>query len=156
MGIEVVVDHRFSRRVRKSLLREAARKTLRFEKVRGQPGLTIVIAGDDTIRRLHKRYLGESSPTDVLSFGSDDAGYLGDIIISYDTASGNARLYGWGVQNELSLLVVHGLLHLLGYDDHTPIGRAKMWRTQGLILGDPRINDGRLDKPRGHSRSEAG
>ncbi|MBI3915116.1 MAG: rRNA maturation RNase YbeY [Chloroflexi bacterium] len=61
--------------------------------------------------------------------------YIGDIIISYDTARVNARRVGWRIADELELLVAHGLLHLLGYEDHAPRARARMWRRQATILG---------------------
>jgi probable rRNA maturation factor len=61
--------------------------------------------------------------------------YLGDIVISYETARVNARRVGWRIADELELLVVHGTLHLLGYDDRSPRARARMWKRQAEILG---------------------
>jgi len=85
---------------------------------------------------------GTDAPTDVLAFPSSPpgpparlGGYLGDILISYETARANARRVGWHVRDELELLVVHGVLHLLGYDDTTAEAREEMWRRQEEILG---------------------
>ncbi len=75
------------------------------------------------------------APTDVLSFPSGTRETLGDIVISYETARANARTAHWRTRDELDLLVVHGLLHLLGYDDMNPRDRARMWRRQEKIVG---------------------
>jgi probable rRNA maturation factor len=91
--------------------------------------------GDRAMKAYIKRFHQINAPTDVLSFPSapgDD--YLGDILISYDTAKANARQAGWRVRDELRLLVTHGILHLLGYDDTTPDARKKMWKRQAEIL----------------------
>ena len=64
-----------------------------------------------------------------------DLGYLGDVVVSYEQARKQARAAGWRVADELELLTVHGLLHLLGYDDLTPRARKRMWKRQAEILG---------------------
>ncbi len=61
-------------------------------------------------------------------------GYIGDIVISYDRARVQARAAQWRIADELDLLVVHGVLHLVGYDDLSPRTRAKMWNRQQEIL----------------------
>jgi len=60
--------------------------------------------------------------------------YLGDIVISYDTAAAQARDYGHGAAEEVDVLLVHGLLHLLGYDDHAPAERARMHARQDALV----------------------
>jgi probable rRNA maturation factor len=138
IDINVVVESEFSRRVVRKDLRRAVLSTLRAEKaLRGQ-GLTLVVVSDKTIRELNRRFHKADSPTDVLSFSSDEEGYLGDIIISYETARVNARAARWRARDELALLAVHGVLHLLGYDDSTTRTREKMWRRQEAILARPR------------------
>ncbi|MGI6208919.1 MAG: rRNA maturation RNase YbeY, partial [Anaerolineae bacterium] len=81
--------------------------------------LTVVVAGDEELADLNQRYRGIEGPTDVLSFeaGEEDvtgelAGYLGDVIISADRARAQAEEAGHSVQEELALLVAHGVLHL--------------------------------------------
>ena len=80
------------------------------------------------------------APTDVLSFPSDeidpDTGfrYIGDIIISYPRAAEQANASGHAVTAELELLIVHAVLHLLGYDHADPVGKDKMWSSQASIL----------------------
>src|SRR5262249_12835939 len=90
--------------------------------------LHVTVVGDREIGRLHERYLGARRPTDVLAFelsGPGPSRLLGEVIISADTALRQAERVGVTLAVELDLLVVHGLLHLVGYDDHTP-GEARL------------------------------
>jgi len=87
-------------------------------------------------------FLGIDAPTDVLSFSDGDldpetgAPYLGDILISVERAQAQARSAGHTLQEELTLLVVHGVLHLLGHDHAEPEQKARMWSLQAEILTD--------------------
>jgi probable rRNA maturation factor len=135
MNIQVVVAEKFARRVSRKEMQRAARRVLAMERPDADVDLSIVIVGDRAMRAYNKRFHRVNAPTDVLSFPSaveDD--YLGDIIISYETAKENAKRAGWRVREELALLVTHGILHLLGYDDTTPDAREKMWKRQAEIL----------------------
>ena len=135
MAIQIVVQEKYARRVVRRELRAAAERALTMERRAADADLTIVIVSDRAMRNYNKRFHHVNAPTDVLSFSSatgDD--YLGDIIISYDTAQENAKQAGWRVRDELQLLVTHGILHLLGYDDTTPDAREKMWKRQAEIL----------------------
>jgi len=76
----------------------------------------IVLTSDKEVHQLNRDFRKKDKPTDVLSFLSSDKGYLGDIVISVDTAFGQAKEYGTSQLEELTRLVVHGLLHLLGYE----------------------------------------
>jgi probable rRNA maturation factor len=83
--------------------------------------LSILLCGDDFIHQLNRDYRGKDSPTDVLSFsqregGSPDDPVLGDVIISIERAQKQASERHHDLGDELSLLLVHGILHLLGYD----------------------------------------
>lgn len=104
------------------------------------PALTIVITGDETLHELNLSYLGVDAPTDVLSFPSGDLdpdtgeSYLGDILISHPRAAEQASQGGHAMEAEMQLLVVHGTLHLLGYDHGEPEEKAEMWQVQGEIL----------------------
>lgn len=105
---------------------------------------TIVITDDDAVRNLNRDYRSVDAPTDVLSFAAQEGEkpfvlpdvppYLGDIIISAQTAERQAAAMGHSVADEILLLAVHGCLHLLGYDHHTPAEKAKMWAKQTEIL----------------------
>jgi probable rRNA maturation factor len=82
--------------------------------------LSIALVSDAQIRRLNKLYRNKDKPTDVLSFPIgekvEDWLILGDIVISVDTAKRQAQELGYSLEEELKRLLVHGLVHLLGYD----------------------------------------
>lgn len=86
---------------------------------------TVCLMDDRAIRALNARFRGRRKATDVLSFpsGSRQNGFLGDIAISVQTARRNARREGHSLLEEVKLLVLHGLLHLLGYDHETDSGQ---------------------------------
>jgi probable rRNA maturation factor len=93
----------------------------------------IWICTDDEIAALHQRYMDIAGPTDVLSFPGD-APYLGDIAVSYETAAAQARDVGHAVQREIAYLTLHGLLHLIGYDDLIPEDRQRMIARQDELI----------------------
>ena len=102
--------------------------------------VSILICGDEQITELNKTYRGVNRATDVLSFTSDvalpdsDDLFLGDIVISFPAVVRQAEKYQHSVSHELSLLSIHGVLHLLGYDHSTISEEAQMWHYQKLIL----------------------
>jgi probable rRNA maturation factor len=120
--------------------------------------LTIVITGDEEVARLNRDYRQVDGPTDILSFpaqGVDEmfelppevelevGGYLGDLIIAYPFTDMQAKRYHNPLDGELRLLVVHGTLHLLGYDHDAEERRREMWQIQGQVLsklGDTSTN----------------
>jgi probable rRNA maturation factor len=85
--------------------------------------ISLVLAGDRLLRRLNRDYRGKDRPTDVLSFPGDggEAG-LGDVVISVETAGRNARRLGRTLLQELDVLALHRLLHVLGHDHETDDG----------------------------------
>lgn len=89
-------------------------KILKNEKRRGKINLALV--NDKEIRRLNATFRHKDKPTDVLAFPMDEDGIIGDIAISTETTERNAKRYGVSYKTELKRLVVHGALHLLGYD----------------------------------------
>lgn len=90
--------------------------------------LSVAVVDDPTIHDLNRRWLNHDEPTDVLSFVLERReGYVeGEIIVSADTARARAHEYGWPAHAELLLYVIHGALHLAGYDDKSPSDRAEM------------------------------
>jgi len=135
VDINIVVAPKYARRISHKELREAVRRVLAVEQPDAMPSLSIVVVGDRAMRDYNRRFHHVNAPTDVLSFNSPYfQDYLGDIIISYDMAKLNAKRAGWRVRDELALLVVHGVLHLLGYDDSTPMAREEMWKKQAEFL----------------------
>lgn len=98
--------------------------------------LSIVITTDRRIRKLNRDWRGKDQATDVLSFEQDPkAGVLGDIVISLDTARRQAKEGGRPVSDELSRLLAHGLLHLLGHDHEKPAEAKRMAKAEVALLG---------------------
>ncbi len=124
--------------VKLSILEQAARAALAHQRVEGD--ITVVLTDDAQLQQLNRDYLEIDAPTDVLSFPSSetdlDTGthYLGDILISIQRADEQARTAGDSLESEIQLLVVHGTLHLLGYDHAGAGEKKKMWAAQAEIL----------------------
>lgn len=117
----VLVNRQRRRRIPQQRLArtlEAAAKSLR---VGGE--LALVFTGDKAMRSFNRRYRRKDRPTDVLSFpGPGGEQGLGDVLISVPAAERNARRFGRGLEQELQVLALHGLLHVLGYDHETDDG----------------------------------
>jgi probable rRNA maturation factor len=112
-------------------LADLAARTLTGE---GQDGveLSLSFVTPQEIEDLHVRFMDEPGPTDVLSFPMGEEGLLGDVVVCpAEAARNNAE----DVDGELRLLVVHGVLHLLGYDHQEDAERAEMWAKQEAYAG---------------------
>jgi len=106
----------------------------------------VAFVSDRKIRSLNKKYLNHDYATDVLSFdlrssfsvpfprGRGRRFLIGEIVVSTDTAVKNAAIYGTSVKREIILYLIHGILHLLGYDDHTPQEIQTMRRKEAQLL----------------------
>ena len=131
--------------MRAAWLRAIARRALAAEGVGGPAQVGVVIADDETVRELNQRFLGLDEPTDVLSFAlaaADEAPFalppeeasLGEVVIAYPTAVRQAKEAGRTIEAEVAHLLVHGLLHLLGYDHQRPQEEVAMRRQEKEIL----------------------
>jgi probable rRNA maturation factor len=85
--------------------------------------MTVVIVSDARVRALNRQYRKQDKATDVLSFPSEESGFLGDVVIASGVAARQAREAGHSLATELRVLALHGLLHLLGYDHERDDGR---------------------------------
>jgi probable rRNA maturation factor len=94
-------------------------------------GLEIVFLGDKEIKPINRKYKRRNVPTDVLSF---ELGELGEIIISSDTALRNSEIFHTSFEEEIVLYVIHGILHLFGYDDGTVREKKRMSKKEDVIL----------------------
>jgi probable rRNA maturation factor len=118
---------------------DVARSALRAERVT-HALLSITLVGKRAIARLNEEYLGHRGATDVISFGfrrvADKDPVVGDIYVAPEVARQNARAAGVTVREEIARLVVHGTLHVLGYDHPEDAGReaSPMWRRQERIV----------------------
>ncbi len=142
--IEIQIDEQFQEQVQSAPLRLAALAPLIHQQVEEACDLVVVVTDDEALHALNRRHRGVDAPTDVLAFPDETRGpfvnapgrprYLGDVIISFSRAEAQAREAGHAVQAELQLLAVHGVLHLLGYDDIDSEQRARMWAVQAEIM----------------------
>jgi probable rRNA maturation factor len=114
---------------------------------RARGNVTVAVTSDARVRALNRQFRRKDRPTDVLSFPSGEPDHLGDIVIAAGVARRQARAAGHGIQVELRVLALHGLLHLLGYDHERDDGRmARVERRlrkkggllEGLIERSPR------------------
>ena len=88
----------------------------------GDSSATIAFVSDTSIRKLNHQFRNINKPTDVLSFPADETDNLGDIAISVQTAAAQAKENGLTFEHEIAQLILHGLLHLSGYDHETDNG----------------------------------
>jgi probable rRNA maturation factor len=122
------------------LLKRAAHTALKHQSHSVESELSIILTDDARLHELNLNYLGIDAPTDVLSFPASEtdpetgARYIGDILISIPRARAQAEITGHSLEEEVQLLVVHGVLHLLGHDHATAEEKARMWNAQGEIL----------------------
>ncbi|MGZ8847162.1 MAG: rRNA maturation RNase YbeY [Pyrinomonadaceae bacterium] len=124
----LIINRQRSRKVRVQLLREFAERALKA--IRKQPaGATVVFVSDSAIRKLNRQFRSKDQVTDVLSFPSqaepfeiENRGQLGDVVISVQRAAAQAKQNGLTFSNEVEQLILHGLLHLCGYDHETDNG----------------------------------
>lgn len=121
-----------------SMLEKTANLVLRHQNISPDVVLSIVIDNNEKLRELNIQFRGIDAPTDVLSFPSGEIDpetgkvYLGDIIISWEKVK--AQAIQQSAECELRLMVVHGVLHLLGYDHATDAEQKEMWEIQDSIL----------------------
>ncbi len=98
--------------------------------------VSIAVVDDPTIHALNRQYLEHDYPTDVLSFVLEESSRSveGELIVSTDTAVREAQEAGWSPLDELLLYVIHGTLHLVGYDDHDPADQREMYAAEARYL----------------------
>ncbi len=120
---------------RVKLLFKASQRLLKLE---GRHEVSIAFVNASAMKRLNESYYGGRGVTDVLAFPSEGIeqarGYLGEILIHYPKAKKQALARGKTARSEVELLLVHGLLHLLGYNHDTPRRKTTMFRLQDRIL----------------------
>jgi probable rRNA maturation factor len=147
--IDIQIRPYYRKKLDPAILEKAANAALLAEKLSGN--VSLLVTGNKEIRELNKTYRDTDSPTDVLSFEEkivdpvSGETYYGDIIISFPQARDQAREENHTLNDELMLLAVHGVLHLLGYDHHKPAQRKVMWKRQEEILASLGVQSGVLD-----------
>ena len=125
-------------------LRALAAYAIKYMKLDERVELSILAVKEDEMERLHIEWMDEEGPTDVLSFPIDELrsgeafvegkSTLGDIVICPSVAQRQAERAGHGFDVELQILLVHGILHLMGFDHAEPAEEAEMFALQGEII----------------------
>jgi probable rRNA maturation factor len=126
---------------------ELARFAKRAQKLAGVSGeVAVLIAGNRRIQQLNRRFRRKDKPTDVLSFPRNEGG---DIAISFTIAASNAAQYGHAIADELKILILHGMLHLAGYDHERDNG--EMAAHESSLRRKLKLPDSLIDRV--HSRN---
>lgn len=127
-------------------LRRAIATVLDVHECQAGSGVSVQVTDNEAVQALNRTYRDTDKSTDVLSFPAElpplppdvlldgELLHLGDLVIAYSYTSAQAERLGYDIQDNLVLMVVHGTLHLLGYNHDTPERRATMWEAQADIL----------------------
>jgi probable rRNA maturation factor len=148
--INISIRRNITAEVDKSWLEKIARVVLEAEVISPSTEIGLLITDNKTVQKLNRIYRGENKPTDVLAFQMtpsinqeneglfvsppDGIRHLGEVVISYPQAVKQASEHGHDVMHELALLIVHGMLHLLGYDHELPEEEQKMKDKENEML----------------------
>jgi len=147
MEINVLVDKGFKGCPSPDWLENIVRQVLEAQGAGAEAEVGLVIASGERVRELNRDYLGEDEPTDVLAFSvregedrfpfihpPDGLLHLGEVIIAYPQAVTQAAEHGHPVEKELAILIIHGLLHLLGYEHDEPESERRMRAREAELL----------------------
>ena len=146
--VEIFVEEEFREVVDEGWVRRIAQTVLKAEGVAPPYEVSLVFTDSEAVKQLNRDYRGVDEPTDVLAFymlpqkqvdnsfalPPDGVTRLGEVIISYPRAVEQAREQGHSPKRELALLVIHGILHLLGYDHEEPEEEAEMRTREKELL----------------------
>ncbi|MCL0094431.1 rRNA maturation RNase YbeY [Dehalococcoidales bacterium] len=145
MKVNVLIDEDFEGSVEASWLESVAEQVLIAQGADVEMGL--VITTEERVRQLNKSYRGKDEPTDVLAFSMleqtsdppfvmppDEILHLGEVIISYPQAVIQAEEHRHSIKKEITILIIHGVLHLLGYEDDKPELKRQMSAREAEIL----------------------
>lgn len=152
MEINILIEEEFGGCLEENWLESVVEKVLTAQGVSSATELSVVIVGQEEIRQLNLNYLGKDAPTDVLAFAMlpkqsggvqvpfvappDGITHLGEVIISYPQAVIQAEEQKHSVKGEIAVLVIHGVLHLLGYEHDEPETEIEMRTREQAILGE--------------------
>ena len=146
--IGIHVEEEFRVVVEEGGVRRIAQTVLKAEEVAPPYEVSLVFTDSETVKQLNRDYRGVDEPTDVLAFymlpqkevddsfalPPDGVTRLGEVIISYPQAVAQAKKQGHSPERELALLIIHGILHLLGYDHEEPEEESKMRERERDLL----------------------
>ena len=147
--IELSVEEKFEGLVDEEWVKRITQQVLEAERIASPYEMSLVFTDSETVQRLNRDYRGVDEPTDVLAFymlsqkeadssfvlPPDGITRLGEVIISYPQAAEQAKEQGHSVDEELALLIIHGILHLMGYDHEQPEEERRMREREEELLG---------------------
>jgi probable rRNA maturation factor len=152
MEINILIEEGIEIGLDTGWLQKMVEKPLIFEEIPPSAEISLVITGQEQIQELNRKYRGKDRPTDVLSFAMtgqkeeeepaafidppDGQLHLGEVIISYPQAEIQAREQGHSIRKEMAILIVHGVLHILGYDHEKPEMKPAMEAREKAILAE--------------------
>jgi len=155
MEINALIDEGLEGCIDVGWLKNIAEQALVAQGISANAELGLFIAGEERVRQLNRDYLGKDEPTDVLAFSMlpeqstrgmlgtdfppfvippDGVLHLGEVIISYPQAVTQAEEHQHSVKREIAILIIHGVLHLLGYEHNKPALKHKMTAREREIL----------------------
>ena len=148
MEINILIDDGLEERPDVSWLQRIVEQVLALEEADPEAEVSLVVTSRERVRELNRKYLGRDAPTDVLAFPivaadeepasfippPDGIRHVGEVIISHPQAVIQAKEQGHSTDKEIAILVIHGLLHLLGYGDETPQVKKQMQAREQEIL----------------------
>jgi probable rRNA maturation factor len=148
MEINVLIDEDLEECLEVGWLQSVAEQVLVAQDVSSGAELGLVITSQEKVQQLNRDYLARDEPTDVLAFSMlpgadmppfisppDGVLHLGEVIISYPQAVIQAEEHGHSIKKEIAILIIHGVLHLLGYEDEEPELKRQMAARESEILG---------------------
>jgi probable rRNA maturation factor len=115
-------------------LKQVLASCTRVLKPKGSVYISVAFVSEAQMRKLNRQWRGKYRVTDVLSFRYDEEDLKGEIVVSYAQAKRQAMAMGHSTRDEVCFLLVHGVLHLFGYDHEKPIEAKKMFTLQNKIL----------------------
>jgi len=149
MKLGIQIDKEFRKHLDREWLQRVVEQSLTIKDFDSEVELSLVVTGDEMVQGLNQQYRGIDEPTDVLSFAliernpgdessfinpPDGVLHLGEVVISYPQAAKQAEENGQEVKQELDLLIVHGVLHLLGYEHNEPDREKEMRALEEKVL----------------------
>lgn len=146
MQLAITIDEKFRKHLNEKWLHELIERCIALHEFDSEVELSLLITCDETVQYLNQRYRGVNNTTDVLSFAlsekdeidfimpPDGVFHLGEVIVSYTQAVRQAEAAAHVVEKEIALLVVHGVLHLLGYDHDEPESEKEMRNLEVEIM----------------------
>ena len=123
--ITVEIHNEFDIQLNKSSIQGLLENIL-FDNKQNTGSINIIMTDDETLRRMKKEYFNQDLYTDVIAFNIDDNPFEGEIYISHDRIKDNAKKFNQSFEDELKRILIHGSLHLCGYDDKTPKEKLEM------------------------------